>query len=223
MIGSGEPIVYLHGWGASIQLMTPITLDGYQNILVDFYGHGDTPRENRVLKLIDYVKSVESLLDHLRVRGVTVVGHSFGGRVAMRLSLLRPDLVSRIVLISSAGVRPRYSLSRNLSVLIYKFKKSLGLDVSGYGSEDYKRLEGVDRATFSNIVREDLTPYLRYIDKPTLLIWGDEDVDTPMYMARKLAKKIKGSTLVVLEGEGHFGYLYQPKRVRGIIRSFLRG
>ena len=213
--------MYLHGWGASAELMRPIVLDGYQNVLVDFFGHGDTPREDRVLCLTDYVKSVAEVLDHLCLRGVCVVAHSFGGRVAIRLSLLRPDLVSKLVLIDSAGVRPRLSLSRRLKVLVYKLKKALGLDVSRYGSEDYKKLEGVDRTTFSNIVTQDMSPYLRLIDKPTLIRWGDRDIDTPMYMARKMLRHIPDSALVVLEGEGHFGYLYQQKRVRMIIKSFL--
>ena len=117
--------MYLHGWGASAELMTPIALEGYLNVMVDFFGHGGTPREDRELHLIDYVKSVEKLLDHLSIRHATVVGHSFGGRVAIRLSLLRPDLVGKLVLIDSAGVRPRYSLRRTLRVLAYKLKKAL--------------------------------------------------------------------------------------------------
>ena len=215
--------MYLHGWGASIELMTPIALEGCLNVMVDFFGHGGTPRENRELHLIDYVKSVEKLLDYLSIRHATVVGHSFGGRVAIRLSLLRPDLVDKLVLIDSAGVRPRYSLRRTLKVLAYKLKKMLGLDTSGCGSSDYQALEGIDKKTFVNIVNEDLTRYLGLIDKPTLIIWGDKDVDTPMYMTKILRKRIKNSGLVILEGEGHFGYIYQADRVRRVIKSFLRG
>ena len=215
--------MYLHGWGASTELMTPIALEGYLNVMVDFFGHGGTPREDRELHLIDYVKSVEKLLDHLSIRHATVVGHSFGGRVAIRLSLLRPDLVGKLVLIDSAGVRPRYSLRRTLRVLAYKLKKALRLDVSRYGSTDYLALEGVDKKTFVNIVNERLDKYLGLIDKPTLIIWGEKDVDTPMYMANILRRRIKNSGLVVLEGEGHFGYIYQADRVRRIIKSFVRG
>lgn len=215
--------MYLHGWGASAELMTPIALEGYLNVMVDFFGHGGTPREDRELHLIDYVKSVEKLLDHLSIRHATVVGHSFGGRVAIRLSLLRPDLVGKLVLIDSAGVRPRYSLRRTLRVLAYKLKKALRLDVSRYGSTDYLALEGVDKKTFVNIVNERLDKYLGLIDKPTLIIWGEKDVDTPMYMANILRRRIKNSGLVVLEGEGHFGYIYQADRVRRIIKSFVRG
>lgn len=215
--------MYLHGWGASIELMTPIMIEGYLNVMIDFFGHGGTPREDRELHLIDYVKSVEQLLDYLSIRHATVVGHSFGGRVAIRLSLLRPDLVDKLVLIDSAGVRPRFSLRRATRVLAYKLKRMLKLDVSRYGSTDYLALEGVDKKTFVNIVNEHLNKYLGLIDKPTLIIWGEKDVDTPMYMANILRKRIKNSGLVVLENEGHFGYIYQADRVRRVIKSFLRG
>ena len=108
-------------------------------------------------------------------------------------------------------------------MLAYKLKKALRLDVSRYGSTDYLALEGVDKKTFVNIVNERLDKYLGLIDKPTLIIWGEKDVDTPMYMANILRRRIKNSGLVVLEGEGHFGYIYQADRVRRIIKSFVRG
>ena len=79
------------------------------------------------------------------------------------------------------------------------------------------------KKTFIKVVNEDLTPYLKNIKSSVLLIWGDKDTDTPMYMAKTMEREIKDSGLVVFEGSGHFSYLDDIPRYVKIIRVFFGG
>ena len=90
-----------------------------------------------------------------------------------------------------------------------------------FGSEDYKAISGVLRASFVKIVNEDLTPYLKHIEVPTLLIWGDQDDATPLWMGKKMEKEIKDAGLVIFENDGHYAYWNQLSRFHAIVSVFL--
>ena len=91
------------------------------------------------------------------------------------------------------------------------------------GSADYQALSGAMRATFVKVVNQDLSGELSKIKNATLLIWGTEDRDTPLYMAEKMEKRIADSGLVRLEGAGHFSYLDQYPKFCAVLRAFLSG
>ena len=170
------------------------------------YGFGDTPHGDKPLTVCDYAQGVIKLLDNLNIDKVDVVGHSFGGRVAIYLSAVYPDRVNKLVLCDSAGLKPRRNLRYYFKVFIYKLRKFLGLNIEKYGSSDYKALSGVMKKTFVNVVNFDQKTQLSCIFCPTLIIWGGKDKTTPLYMAHKLNKKIKNSELFVIEKGGHFAY-----------------
>ena len=58
--------------------------------------------------------------------------------------------------------------------------------------------------TFKNIVNEDLTPYLKQINTETLIIWGEQDLDTPLNDAKKINKLIKNSALIIYPNASHY-------------------
>ena len=76
------------------------------------------------------------------------------------------------------------------------------------------------QATFVRVVEQDLLPYAARVARPTLLIWGDRDADTPLWMGRQLEQTIPDAGLVVFQGAGHFSYLERlPDYVR-IVHHF---
>lgn len=176
------------------------------SILPDFYGFGATPHGDRPLELIDYVEGVLKVLDKEGIEKIDVIGHSFGGRVAIMLASCYPERINKIVLCDSAGIKPRRGLFYHLKVFGYKFRKKLGLNVENYGSKDYRLLMGAMRKTFINVVNFDQTDQLACIFVPTLIIWGQHDKVTPFYMAKKFHKRIQNSELFVIDGAGHFSY-----------------
>ena len=237
--GDGAPLLLLHGWGASAELFTPI-LDalapGRRLIVPDLPGFGGTDPPPEPWAADDYAAWVVSLLDRLGVARADVIGHSHGGRVAIELSADHPERVRRVVLASSAGVRPPPSLRRSAAVRSYKALRRIEHSrlapaaLRGYarsradrrGSDDYRAASGVMRDTLVRLVNQDLTPLLPRIKAPALLIWGERDTETPLAGARVMERLIPDAGLVVFEGAGHFAYLEQPGRFCRIVDVFLR-
>lgn len=175
-------------------------------IIPDMYGFGNTPHGDSPLNVEDYAKGVIKLLDNLNIDKFDLVGHSFGGRVAIHIACKYSSRVNKLVLIDSAGIKPRFNLIKTLKVWLYKIKKRLGLDISKFGSSDYKNLNGVMQKTFVNVVNFNQKRYLKFITCPTLIVWGGKDKITPFYMAKILNKGIINSKLFVIEKAGHFSY-----------------
>ncbi len=192
----------------------------FRVLTLDFYGFGNTPSPNHPLALIDYVNGVKDLIDYYSLTDVVLLGHSFGGRVAMLFANTYSDCVATLILIDSAGVKPRRGLKYYTKLITHKILKKCHLN-GLKGSADYSTLSDVDKRTFINIVNQDLTPILKSISQPTLLIWGGRDKDTPLYMAKKLNKHIKNSDLVVFSRAGHFAYLDELNATTAVIRYFL--
>ena len=111
MLGQGQDVIFLHGWGGSIDSFRgagQYFSANYRCTLVDFYGFGDSPLPG-VVTLEDYANGIEELIRHYSMKEVILVGHSFGGRVAMLLAS-RNNNIKSIVLVDRAGVKPRFSL-----------------------------------------------------------------------------------------------------------------
>ena len=90
------------------------------------------------------------------------------------------------------------------------------------GSSDYAMLTtDVMRGTFNKVINLDLTNKLKDIEQSTLLVWGENDMDTPLYMAKIMEKNIKDSGIVVIENAGHFSYLDNPNKYLLVVSTFL--
>lgn len=184
------------------------------------YGFGNTPAL-KDYTLQDYCDGAIELINHLSLEDVTVIGHSFGGRVAIRLAA-SCDKIKSIVLIDSAGMKPRLTLKKIFRNVKYKLRKALRMNTSSCGSSDYRALAPDMRKTFINVIHTYQEEELRHINIPTLIIWGKRDKDTPMYMAKRLARGIKGARLAVLDG-GHYSYVDSHSAFIMRLRSFLNG
>jgi pimeloyl-ACP methyl ester carboxylesterase len=237
--GAGAAVLLLHGWGASKELMAPISqrLQGYRVIAPDLPGFGATPPPPQAWGVEEYAAWVVALLDRLRIGRVHVVGHSNGGRVAIALAADHPDRVGRLVLADSAGIRPRHGAWYRWRVRTFKMLRATSRvrwlpralrdaaerRASRRGSTDYRAASGTLRASMVRLVNADLRPRLARLNASTLLIWGDRDQDTPLQDARTMERLIPDSGLVIFEGCGHFAYAEQPDRFARIVDVFLRG
>ena len=100
-------------------------------------------------------------------------------------------------------------------------QKSLKALQEKYGSPDYNALDDEMKKTFVKVVNQDLTPLLPSVQASTLLIWGENDTETPLWMAQKMEQEIKDAGLVIFEGDDHFAYLHQWQRFVTVVRVFL--
>jgi pimeloyl-ACP methyl ester carboxylesterase len=241
VIGEGQPVIMLHGWGASIDLMWPLAeklaSSGYQIYALDLPGFGQSQKPSSAWSVYDYARFVIAYLDCHDLDKVHLIGHSFGGRLGLILGSDYPERISKMALFDSAGVRPRPPAHQQLRLKGYKFAqaklRSVGLskvaDQLGmwyrkrYGSSDYQNASGIMRETFVKVVNEDLLPHAARVKPSTLLFWGDQDEDTPLWQGQMLEKTIPDAGLVVFEGAGHYSYLDRLGDAARIVDHFFGG
>jgi pimeloyl-ACP methyl ester carboxylesterase len=239
--GEGKPVVMLHGWGASSNLVWPLAERlaplGYRCYVPDLPGFGLTPPPSVAWSIHDYVKWVIAYLDHHQRDKVYLFGHSFGGRLSLILGAEHSERIIKIALADSAGVRPKRPQSGQLRLEAYRLAlkalQAIGLKSQAaslrdwygnrYGSADYKAVIGIMRETFVKVVNEDLLPYAVRVKPPTLLFWGDQDMDTPLWQGQLLEKTIPDAGLVIWEGAGHYSYLDRLADTARVTDHFFSG
>lgn len=243
LTGQGsQRVVLLHGWGCDTSLMKPVAdylAQDMQVLNLDFPGHGQSSRPPEPWGVPEYAAATLEVLRQLDFLPCAVIAHSFGGRVAAYLASEDSGLFTKIILTGAAGIRkPQTEESRKRSE---EFKKLKGLchaarkmKIFGslpdkmeeklrqkYGSRDYNALDAEMRQTFVKVISLDLSDRYSKIKQPTLLIWGDQDTETPLWMGRQMEKDIPDAGLVVLQGGTHFAYLEQVQRFNKIAHVFL--
>lgn len=242
-LGEGFPVLLLHGWGGEIASMLPVAQRLAQGDfachLIDLPGFGQSDTPSAAWTVQDYVDCVLDYIAQHDLQQVHLIGHSFGGRISIKLSAQHPESVKRVVLTDSAGVIPQktwrsrvYYTTRRTIFTLLKFPIAKLAEPAvrawfqkRYGSADYQAVLERSPAfaqTFRNVIAEDLVPDAENIQAPTLLIWGELDFDTPLRDAKILEAAIPDAGLVVLDGTGHYAYLERlPDFVR-IVSHFLR-
>lgn len=221
--GQGKPIVYLHGWGADGSIFAPTAgnLPNYRNIMLDFAGFGlSPPPPPQGFDVFDYANQLADFLTIAGLGKVTLVAHSFGCRVAMVVSALRPDLVDRILLFAPAGLR-RKSFVRWCKVRYYKTCKRLcPRRAERFASADYKNAPSHLRNTFVKVVNYDLSEYARCVKCKTLIIAARKDTAVPLRDAKRLHRLIRGSEFAAVDGD-HFALFYAPAAFAKIVQLFV--
>lgn len=233
--GEGEDLLVLHGWGASIEAVYPI-VTGLAPVArvhaLDLPGFGESEPPPEPWGVEQYQAFVGAYMDAAGIARATIVGHSNGGRIAIRMAATEPARVAKLVLVDAAGIRPKRTFRWYRRVAMAKVGKHaarhLGAPgermrdvlVSRAASTDYAAA-GELRPTLVKLVNADLRAYMPDIAAPTLLVWGAEDAETPVAMAREMERLIPDAGLVVLEGAGHYSYLDQPGRFARIVSHFI--
>jgi pimeloyl-ACP methyl ester carboxylesterase len=225
----GKDVVLLHGWGQNIEMMNPIGKGlekDYHITVIDLPGFGASSEPTYAYTIYDYYEIVSELLTKLKIDNPVMIGHSFGGRVAIVYSAKKK--VSKLVLLSAPF---RRSAKRNtFKVKVLKFLKKVPVikELESFmktkiGSSDYRNASPMMRNILVNIVNEDLTGYLKQISVPTLLIWGDLDTAVPIEDAKYIESIMEDAGLVVYEGCTHYAYLERINQTISVLRSFLGG
>lgn len=231
--GKGTPILFVHGWGGSIhsleKLSDLVSVD-HQAIILDLAGFGqsDNPDPNWGVK--EYSELLYNFISSLNLKHVSYFGHSYGGSLGIYLSSHYPEAIDKLILCDASYKRVgKVSKSAKLFnkvfqflPLPYKFKfliKKIIYKIF-FPNSDLIKFPHLE-STFKKIMTEDLTPYLDKINQPTLIIWGEKDIDTPITYAHELNQKIKDSKLKIFPDETHSLPLKQPELVYKEIQKFI--
>ncbi len=223
--GRGKDIVLLHGWGQNIKMMDPIgqnLSDEFRITILDFPGFGSSETPEFAYTINDYTESLHEFLESVKVENPILIGHSFGGRVAINYASLYK--VEKLVLFGSPFmVREKKGLKVKIlkGLKKVKFLEEIAENMKKYiGSNDYRAANGVMREILVKVVNTDLTENVKKIKVPTLLIWGEQDEAVPVAEAKELEKNLQDGALIVLPGT-HYCYLENLGRVISILENFL--
>lgn len=243
---SSQPVVLLHGWGKAVNLkqhLEPLAVALSKDCFVtalEFPAHGQSGKPEKAWGVPEFADWVKAVMDSLDLSAVTLVAHSFGARVALWLSVHHPELIKRLVFTGAAGLLREKTHQEQVAASRYQAQKKM-LKAAGklplfgktilslqnklrdrHSSPDYLEADEDMKESFVRIINQDLGFLLPDVTQPTLLIWGEGDQATPLWMAKRMEKEIADAALIVFEGSGHFAYLEQLGRFKTIVEAFIR-
>jgi len=236
--GEGKPIVLLHGWGTHLGSLYPLMkhISTYRKVYaLDLPGFGKSDFPPNGWAVSDYADLVLDFMAKCKIEKPDMLGHSFGGRITIKIAALYPQQAASVILVDSAGVRQyetgwKYKLTSLLAKLgkpvTDRLPNFLRKNVrrrfyQAIGSSDYLNA-GRLKETYTKVIAEDLESLLPSISAQTLLIWGEKDDATPLADGRLMANKIPNSKLVVLPNAGHYSFLDQTALTTQTLDNFLR-
>ncbi len=228
-------LLFLHGWRSQKEVWQPIInkLQVSNNQLsfvsLDLPGFGASSIPQKPMKVGDYAEIVGVFIEKLDLKNIVIIGHSFGGRIGIKLAAKHPELISKLVLVDAAGFvtkgfkRTFFKFMAKLVKPFFGFSFTQGLRKKIYqfiGADDYLATPGLQK-TFVNVVNEDLSEEIKKISCPTLIIWGEDDKETPVSFGEKMSSLIPNSKFIILPGSGHFSFLDKPEEFAEKIIKFI--
>lgn len=205
--GDDPRVLALHGWGRTRTDWAPV-LDGTPSLAADLPGFGASPPPEVPWGSADYAALLAPVLSE---GGWTLLGHSFGGRVAVQLAAGWPELVDRVVLTgvpllrSTGGGRAplAFQVAKRLHALGVLSDARMEAERRKRGSADYRAAQGVMRDTLVRLVNEDYRDLLPSVKAPVTLVWGAADPAATLAMAQEAVALFPHASLVVSATSGH--------------------
>ncbi len=238
--GKGQPVLLLHGWGASSdswkKIIEILARENFKVFCPDLPGFGETKAPKETWGVSDYVDWTLKFMESQKLEKVILLGHSFGGRISIKFANYYPQKIKSLILCDSAGLKIEPSLKRKLVLgfvgfiklitgitflrkLREEFKELFYFTIS---STDYAQANIQMREVMKRVIAEDLFRYLSGIKNKTLIVWGGKDKTVPVSHAHVLDKEIKNSKLEIIKNVGHSPHLKAPEELGAIILNFLK-
>ncbi|MEO7119308.1 MAG: alpha/beta hydrolase [Candidatus Limnocylindrales bacterium] len=223
-VGAGTPrVLALHGWGRDHADLMAV-LVGDDGISLDLPGFGASPAPDTAWGAEQYAAVVASVLPQMAPR-IIVVGHSFGGRVAVKLARAHPGAVGGLVLVGVPLLRlgpvRRPSLRLRIARALHRSHLLSDSRIESMrrrsGSVDYQAATGVMRQVLVRAVNEEYAADLPLVTCAVELVWGADDEAVPAEVARRAAELLPRSALTLLPGVGHHVTLQDPAAIRAAI------
>lgn len=237
--GIGDTILILHGWASSIdawkKVVEELVVLGFRAIALDLPGFGQSDEPKEIWSLKNYSQFINFFTKTLDLPNFTLLGHSFGGRIAIDYSIRHSRDLHALVLVAAAGIIRHRRLKAiifllltkfgNLIFLIPKFKflkniiRNIWYKITG--EHDYKKASHKMQQIMKSVLRENIRQYLPRITQYTLILWGENDKSTPVSDAYILHKEISLTSLLIFKQMPHALNLKIPKEIAQEISNFL--
>jgi pimeloyl-ACP methyl ester carboxylesterase len=240
--GTGSVVILIHGlgadarhWAANVDALSA----NFRVIALDQIGYGQSDKPVMRYTIANFADYLHGFLSAVKIPQASLVGNSLGGWIALDFAIRYPRMVEKLVLVDAAGLSPVTALKlppegmKQLSLLnthwffdlLEANKDWATMDLGPNAFE--RHLKNGDSYTVASSVAEMITGQefedkkLGKVHVPTLIIWGREDVLTPLAMAEKLHKGIAGSQLIVLDRTGHLPMVGKPAEFNQAVSKFL--
>jgi pimeloyl-ACP methyl ester carboxylesterase len=243
--GNGAPLVLLHGalsdsrtWQRQLNALSR----DFMVVAWDAPGCGRSSDPPGGFQLSDFADCLAGIIDKLSLHRPHVLGHSFGGGLALEFYRRYPDIPGSLILASAyagwAGSLPAATVEDRLQKGLQQskmppkqvvdawlptlFNESVSPDVIKETADIMEDFHPAGmRVMLQAFAEADLREVLPQIKVPTLLLYGDADQRSPLNVARDLHKRIPASSLVIMKGIGHFIHAESPELFNSEVRSFL--
>jgi pimeloyl-ACP methyl ester carboxylesterase len=229
--------VFLHGWGSEAMHLKNVFNLVENFVALDLPGFGLSDSPKNAFSVKDYALLLKAVLEKLKIHKPILVGHSLGGRIIIKYTALlkAENLINsklnpqKLILIASAGIKEKDNFKkkiiRNLAKaksvldlpLIKKFKHQIKSKLYSTIRSDYYT-SGDLRETYLKVISEDLSSDMKKIETETVLIWGEDDQDSPLENGKEMNRLIKNSKLYIVEDAGHFVFIDKPKEFSEIFK-----
>ncbi len=240
-VGIGQDLILLHGWGMDVSTWWPVVellknnlpagRQGFTLWLLDLPGFGRSDTPKRAYDTKDYADIIAEFIKNNKIKNASILGHSFGGKVAIKLTSTYPNLVNKLILVGSSGIKPVPSFRRMLIYPLAKIVHHLVPDIFNLKTiirkKFYRKIEsdyenaGAMKDTLLKTIKEDLAEDLKKIKKETLIIWGEDDQTVPLKYGKIMFQLIKNSRLEVLENCGHAPHIKNPYLFTNYVKDFI--
>jgi pimeloyl-ACP methyl ester carboxylesterase len=232
-------VIILHGWNLSGDKFAPLsdvlTERGYKVWAPDMPGFGKEPSPTKAWHVVDYAEFIQEYINIHHIKNPILIGHSFGGRVALKVAHLYPASAYALVLSGTPGFSPVPSKKLFFFIILAKIGRVIfaipPLDLFSdwakrwlyyiAGAKEFFRAEGVMKQTFKNVVADDLVTAMESIHIPTLLLWGEYDVMVPIRIAHRMKEVIAESKLNVIPEADHGVPFKQPELFVQYMEQFI--
>ena len=232
--GSGEFVFILNGWGCTIEtymLIRNILKTRYTVVSFDFPGFGESEDPDYAWSMDDYTAFTICFIEQFHCKKLSIIGHSFGTRIMIRLANTKAlkFTIDKMVFIDGAGILSAniesylnefYEFQREKKHLVSSGQKLKLQKLRKNADGDYAYLNETMCDCYINAVTDNVEDLLPGVRVPTLLIWGENDKDTPLEDGKLMEREIPDSGLVVLPDAGHFSFLDQPYIFTKVVESF---
>lgn len=214
------PIVIIHGWNSQLSRWQPV-VDLFKKSKIKVYlpalpGFNQQPIP-RTFSINDYVNWFKQYLIKNKISSCILIGHSLGGQIGIQFTALYPKQVNKLILVNSAGIRPKMTYKRIIFTPIAKlgkwffelkplksFQPAFKELLYFFAREsDYLKSSPIMKQTLIQVINEDQQAYMKKISQPTLIIWGQQDQMTPLKYGRKIHSLIPQSKLTIFPSARH--------------------
>lgn len=243
--GKGEPLLILHGWESCSEKWKEVQdelCSEFDVIIPDLPGFGESESPSGSWTVEDYLEFVRKFVQQLDLDSFYLVGHSFGGSLSVKVTVTHPELVRKVVLIDSAGIKPKPTFKAKMMKCLAEkgklmFKGPLSKFEGKARSAFYKLLRNTDYGKADEVMKETMNNVFDYyskldsgsgeflsdlkkLKKETLLVWGEQDKIIPLSYGERFKKEIDNSELKVIPQVGHSPHLKSPSKTASIISEF---